>query len=108
MDDLDRPKYVVAGRQANGASDRRWVVLTESGEYVTLSRARDPTEAEIQTAESNLRHLGTKGWLAIMSGSRYAPETPTLLEVRALAEPIHPFAAAADAFYRLLEAERRR
>jgi hypothetical protein len=103
---MDRPQRPAPGRQADGSSDRRWVVITESGEWVTLSRACDPDEAEIHHAEDGLRRQGTAGWLAVLSGSRYAPELPTVLEVRPLAGPTRPFAEAVEAMRVAMEEER--
>jgi hypothetical protein len=84
-------------RRSNGASDR-WVVLGEDGRYVTLGRARDPSEADIVRAEDALRTQGLSGWLAVMSGSAYAPRLPNLLMVRPLAAPRGTFDAAVEAF----------
>jgi hypothetical protein len=50
------------GRTPDGRSDRRWAVLAESGEWVTITRARDPSEEDIRRAEDNLRRLGAAGW----------------------------------------------
>jgi hypothetical protein len=72
-------------------------VLTEDGSYVTLGRARDPSEEQIQAVETDLRRQGFAGWLAIMSSSPYASDLPDVMEVRPLAEPSSPFAEAAKA-----------
>ena len=60
MGTIDR---LVAGRRSDGASDRRWVILGPDGRYVTLGRATDPSENEIQSAEEALRAQGSSGWL---------------------------------------------
>ena len=79
--------FPTSGRQANGASDRRWIILVEDGRYSTLSRARDPDEDEIARAADGLARQGLSGWLAVMSGSAHADEMPTFLEVRQLGAP---------------------
>lgn len=76
-----------AGRQSDGSSDRRWIVLTEDGRYSTLGRARDPDEDDISRAEEGLRRQSVAGWLAVMSGTEYTDIMPTFLEVRPLGQP---------------------
>jgi hypothetical protein len=86
-------------RQANGLSDRRWIVLCEDGRSSTLSRERDPDDAEIARAEGALKAQGLAGWLAIQSHSSYvATVRPDILEVRALGAPTTLFADAVEAF----------
>jgi hypothetical protein len=95
------------GRTSDGLSDRRWVVLTESGALAgTLGRARDPDEADIRRAEDAMAAQGAAGWLAILSGSPYNPDVPTLLEVRPLNNPVRQFAEAAAALRSSMMAER--
>jgi hypothetical protein len=91
---------MVAGRNSDGMSDRRWVILGADGRYVTLGRATDPTESEIQSAEEALRIQGSSGWLAIMNGSPHARPAPDLVMVRTLAEPQGTFDEAVAAFHR--------
>jgi hypothetical protein len=104
MSDMNRTS--APGRQADGSSDRRWIVLTEDGRYATLGRARDPSDDDVSQAEDSLRRQGAAGWLAVMSGSAYAPELPTVIEVRPLADPTRTFAEAAEAFRKQIEAQR--
>jgi hypothetical protein len=80
------------------APERRWIVLTEDGRFVTLGRASDPTKEELAAAEAAMRAQGTAGWLALMEGSPYVAALPTFLEVRPLADPAGTFAEAVDAF----------
>ena len=87
----------MAGRQYNGLSDRRWIVLTEDGRYATLGRARDPGEGEIVRAEDGLKRQGLSGWLAVMSGTEYTKEMPTFLEIRRLGQPTSSFEDAVKA-----------
>lgn len=49
------------GRQADGSSGRRWIILVEDGRYSTLGRASDPSEQEIRRAEEALREQGLSG-----------------------------------------------
>ena len=76
------------------SKERRWIVLSTDGRYVTLGRASDPSEEEVQGAENALRAQGLAGWLAIMEGNPYVCAEPRLMEVRTLAEPSTSFAAA--------------
>ena len=71
---------------ANRSREKRWVVIAEDGRFVTLGRASDPTDAEIQAAEDGLRSQGLAGWLAIMEGNPYVGALPQLLAVRPLAK----------------------
>ena len=77
--------------------ERRWVVVTVDGRYVTLGLNRDPSEDEIANAEESLRSQNMSGWLAIMEGNPWAGGAPRLLEVRPLASPVNAFADAAEA-----------
>ncbi len=94
---MTSPAQQPRDRQSDGSSDRRWVVLTEDGRYGTMGRAGDPSEEEIREIEKQLRGQGLAGWLAIMSGSAYAPELPILFEVRPLASPTKTFSEASVA-----------
>ena len=92
----------------DGSSDRRWVVLTPDGQFSTLARSLNPDDAQIQAAEAGLRRLGMGGWPCVMSGSQYADEVPSIMEVRRLGEPTATFAEAATAFRLLMDASRAR
>jgi hypothetical protein len=79
-------------RQADGASDRKWVILCEDGQKATLGRARDPSDDEVAQAEASMVREGLAGWLAIQSHSvqRGGPP-PTYIEVRPLGSPTVSF-----------------
>lgn len=93
-----------AARQTRGG-ERRWIVLGEDGRHVTLGRHRDPSEAEIASAEKALAAQGLHGWLAVAEGDYWAKRRKvSLLMVRPLGTPRTAFDVAAAAF----EALRRR
>lgn len=77
--------------------ERRWVLLSSDGRFVTLGRASDPSEEEIVTAEIELRTRGLAGWLAIMEGNPYIGPVPHIMEVRPLADPAASFVEASAA-----------
>ena len=81
------------------ARDPRWVLLTETGEYSTLGRHREPSEEDIAAAEVALARVGQTGWLAVMSHSVHARAVPELIMVRALRDPKIPFEDAVRAFH---------
>ena len=86
------------------ARDPRWVLLTETGEYSTLGRYREPNADEIAAAESALARAGSSGWIAVMSHSVHARAVPELIMVRPLREPRVPFEEAVRKFrIRLIE-----
>lgn len=95
--DMNRANALPADRQADGSSDRRWVILCEDGRSATLSRAGDPSEDDILRAEEALKSQGLRGWLAIQSHSQYTKVFPTFIEVRRLASPCGSFAEAVAA-----------
>ena len=97
----------LADRQKDGASDRRWVIVSEDGRYSTLGRATDPTDLQIKAAEEALHAQGLAGWLAVMSGSPYGKRAPTLMEVRPLASPTRPWQDAAAACLTAIAARRK-
>jgi hypothetical protein len=97
--DMDTPENHPSVRQADGSSDRRWVVLCEDGRVSTLGRARDPDEEDIRRAEDGLRAQGLAGWLAVQSHSAYAEPPPTFIEVRPLGTPTVTFTEAVAAFH---------
>jgi hypothetical protein len=78
------------------SSERRWIVLSEDGRFVTLGRASDLTEQEILDAEVGLLRQGLAGWLAVMQRNPYVGATPRLMEVRALGTPTGAFEKAAE------------
>jgi hypothetical protein len=80
--------------------DPRWVLLTETGEYSTLGRHREPDEHDVAAAETALARVGPSGWLAVMSHSVHASATPEFIMVRPLREPRVSFEDAVQAFRR--------
>ncbi|MBS5905280.1 MAG: hypothetical protein KIC89_21715 [Acetobacteraceae bacterium] len=84
--------------------ERRWIVLSTDGRYVTLGRATDLSEDEVRGAEEALRAQGLAGWLAVMEGNPYVGAEPRLMEVRPLADPVVSFAEAATACARAIAA----
>ena len=78
--------------------EARWIVLGIDGRHVTLGRHTDPTEEEIAAAEARLAAQGLAGWLVLMKGGYYAQGKPSLMMVRALANPARVFEEAAGDF----------
>ena len=68
-------------------NDVRWIVLGTDGRHVTLGRHSDPTPEEIDKVESVLLKSQKAGWLAIMQGTYYGINKPTLVMVRPLGIP---------------------
>ena len=79
------------------SAERRWIVLSEDGRFVTLGRVSDPSEQEIRDAEVALVKQGLAGWLAVMQGNPYVGHEPRLMEVHALGQPSMSWDAAAKA-----------
>jgi hypothetical protein len=75
--------------------ERRWIVLSPDGRYVTVGRSYDPTEQEINVFEADLSKRGLSGWLAIMEGNPWGRRLPSLMLVRPIAHPNADFAEAA-------------
>ena len=87
-------------RQADGSSDRRWIVLIEDGRYVTISRALDPDQSDIARIEASLAVQGLSGWLAVQSHSAHVEGSPPeIMKVRPLGKPTAAFSDAVAAFY---------
>ena len=93
-------------RQEDGSSDRRWVIVSEDGQYTTIGRASDPTDGQIRDAENALRRQGLAGWLAVMSGSAYGTNLPSLMAVRPLASPIKSWNEVSAACLKAIEKRR--
>lgn len=85
--------------------ETRWIVLGTDGRHVTLGRHTDPTEEEMAAAEASLAAQGMAGWLVLMKGGYYVQRKPSLMMVRALANPQVPFAQA-EATFQALRLER--
>ena len=86
--------------------ERRWVVVSIDGRYVTLGLNSDPSEEEITIAEGALRSQNMSGWLAVMEGNPWIGCPPRLLEVRPLASPTSAFADVAEACIAAILAKR--
>jgi hypothetical protein len=52
--------------------ERRWIVLTEDGRHVTLSRHTDPTDAEVDATEKTPIDQQLRGWLAVTEGDYWS------------------------------------
>jgi hypothetical protein len=79
-------------------TETRWIVLATDGRHVTLGRHSDPTEEQIQAAESGLKAAGEAGWLAVMKGQYHSRRPVELLMVRPLGAPAETWEAAIGAF----------
>ena len=85
-------------RQADGSSDRRWIVLSEDGRAATLGRVRDPSDDEIAQTETEFASRGIAGWLAIQSHSFHAEgPPPSFMEIKPLGVPAVSFETAVAA-----------
>ncbi len=84
------------------ARDPRWILLTETGEYSTLGRHREPDETDVAAAEAALARVGQAGWVAVMSDSVHSGAIPELVMVRPLCGPQSPFDQAVKAFQQKL------
>ena len=82
------------------ARDPRWVLLTETGEYSTLGRHRDPSEEDIAAAEVALARVGRSGWIAVMSHSMHTRAKQEFVMVRPLRDPKTPFDEAVHALHK--------
>jgi hypothetical protein len=78
--------------------ETRWIVLGVDGRHVTLGRHTDPSQEEVAAAEAGLAAQGLSGWLVLMKGGYYAQGKPSLMMVRALANPARVFEEAASDF----------
>lgn len=78
--------------------ETRWIVLGTDGRHVTLGLHTDPTQEELVAAEAGLAAQGLAGWVALMKGDYYAERKPSLIMVRALANPARSFEEAASDF----------
>jgi hypothetical protein len=93
---------------ASRSREKRWVVISEDGRYVTLGRTSDPSETEIQSAEESLRAQGLAGWLAVMAGNPYEGALPEFMEVKPLAAPTASFKDVRDACVATIAKQRRK
>jgi hypothetical protein len=78
--------------------ERRWIILREDGQHVSVGRRSNPSPDEIAQAEATLAAKGLAGWLAVMEGAYYDSLPPSLMLVRPLCNPEQPFAEAVNAF----------
>jgi len=79
-------------QEISSRRERRWIILREDGQHVTVGRHSDPSPDEIARAEAGLRGHSLAGWLAVMEGAYYEQSDPLLMMVRPLCEPKKPFA----------------
>lgn len=80
--------------------EKRWLILTPDGGHVSVGRHTDPSGAEVEAVERNLREIGTGGWLVVMEGSYYASGAVTLMNVRELVPTSVSWDDAVAAFQR--------
>ena len=78
--------------------ETRWIILGTDGRHITLARHSDPSPAALAEAEAGLQNQGLSGWLAIMKGSYYARQRPSLMMVRSLGAPNISFDLAVETF----------
>jgi hypothetical protein len=71
--------------------ERRWIVLSETGQHATLGRATDPSEEEIGHAESGLVGQGMSGWLAVTEEIYYSADVLLVMQVRELGKSKVPW-----------------
>ena len=81
--------------------ERRWIVLSETGQHATLGRVTDPSEDEIRNAESGLAAQGMSGWVAVTEGIYYSSDAMSVMKVRELGKPKVPWDDAVAAFLRM-------
>jgi hypothetical protein len=81
------------------ARERRWIVLGEDGRHVSIGRATDPSDAEIEAAGKSLEQSGMGGWLAVMEGVYYSRRSRVaLMMVREVAPATASWNDAVAAF----------
>ena len=62
--------------------ERRWLIVVETGQHVTIGRHTDPTDDEIAQVASQLDSAGLAGWLVVSEGGYYQRTPVTLMMVR--------------------------
>jgi hypothetical protein len=70
----------------NPAREKRWLVLVQNGDHVTLGRHTDPADAEIADISRKLDEMAAAGWLVVSEGGYYGSGHVTLLNVRRLTQ----------------------
>ncbi|MBC9176110.1 hypothetical protein [Pseudoroseomonas ludipueritiae] len=93
-------------RTKEQSKERRWIVLSTDGRYVTLGYASDPFAEELRNVENALRSQGLAGWLAVMEGNPHVCRIQRMLEVKPLADPGVPFDDASAARIRTIRSLR--
>lgn len=63
-------------------TQRRWIVLGEDGQHVTLGRATPPSAEEITAAGDALARQGLAGWIATLDGDYWGRARVTLAPVQ--------------------------
>jgi hypothetical protein len=84
-------------QQADGSSDRRWIIITSDGSAAALGQACDPTDEEIRQAEADMERWGLSGWVAVQSHSLYLAPFPTFMVVHHIGVPTGTFEEAVAA-----------
>lgn len=76
--------------------EKRWLVVVQNGDHVTLGRHTDPSEAEIDEVVKQLENMGTSGWLVVSEGLYYGEGVVSLLNVRCLTKIVGDWALAEE------------
>jgi hypothetical protein len=80
------------------APDPRWIIITEDGRINSIGRHTEPSQAELDRAESVMEAAGVRGWIAIMDRSAYAEGQPEFTIVREMRSPVVSFQEAVARF----------
>ena len=67
-------------------AERRWIILAQDGRHVTMGRAAQPSEAEIEAAAAALAAQGLAGWLATLDGNYWSRRSVVLASVQMLGD----------------------
>ena len=66
------------------APERRWIILAQDGQHVTMGRAAPPSEAEIEAAAAAFAAQGLAGWVATLDGDYWSRRRVTVWQVQIL------------------------
>ena len=75
-----------------------WILLTPDGRHVSLSRAAEPTAAELVTFAPQLAAMGLGGWLVRMVGDYHGKRPVSLTMLREVAPVEGSFDRAVERF----------
>ena len=67
-------------------AERRWIILAQDGRHVTMGRAAQPSEAEIEAAAAALAAQGLAGWLATLDGNYWLRRSVVFAPVQMLGD----------------------